>query len=184
MKQINYTHMIIPGLCLLLGGLFFAYQAQWIILFSPFSTQSLEPTQNNIAIKPKSITLYFWKHEKWQKETSSIIWSHNQSSNIKILSNQWFNLMEDEGILDHDIQAMSVIISQNHEAFISLNKYLFHQSDATYHKMMVIEGLLKTLHQNGVKVQSVRFLIHHQPLKDDHLNFNFSWPLTGYIKSQ
>lgn len=183
MKHIPYKQLTLFFTFICAGIIFFAYQQQWIVILMPFSSETLD-TNCSITVQHKKISLYFWKHEKWQKEHSSMIWSSNESNNIKILTNQWFNLMEDEEILDNDIQVMSVIISQNHEAFLSLNKYPFNQSHATYTKLMIIEGLLKSLKINNIKIQSIRFLVHHQPLKDDHLNFNFSWPLSGFLQKQ
>ena len=91
--------------------------------------------------------------------------------------------MEDEKIIDTDIQLLSAIITENKELFLSFNKDLFDKQSATLYKMMIIESLLKTLRENHISVQSVRFLVHHQTMIDDHINFNISWPMNGYIHS-
>ena len=48
---------------------------------------------------------------------------------------------------------------------------------------MRIEGILKTIRENNNAIQTVRFLVHHQPLRDTQLDFSFSWPVQGFCKS-
>jgi hypothetical protein len=45
----------------------------------------------------------------------------------------------------------------------------------------LIEGLLKTLRENDIKIQRIHFLLHHQPLVDYHLDFSHPWPLEGFL---
>ncbi|MDP3788713.1 MAG: hypothetical protein Q8Q60_05365 [Candidatus Chromulinivorax sp.] len=170
-------------LCCILGFLFHAYQKEWIILLLPHQTADIQ-THNQAAdatFTQKKIVLFFWKHEQWHKEHNSVIWSSNITHNVKTITNNWLTLLEDEKIIDNDIQLISAVIGSNKELFLSFNKDLHNTQSSTYAKLMMIHGLLKTMHENKIPVQSVRFLIHHQTLSDDHLNFSVSWPITGYI---
>lgn len=170
-------------LCFFIGLTFHAYQKEWIILLLPHQTddfQNKEETKNT-SFSQKNIMLFFWKHEEWQKEKISIIWSPDLAINIKTITNNWITLLEDEKIIDTDIQVLSTVITQNKELFLSFNKNLFNEQSSTFYKLMITHSLLKTMHENKVPIKSVRFLIHHQIMTDDHLDFLISWPITGYI---
>lgn len=163
------------------GVILYAYQKEWIIIVPPYQTAVYQPEDTHEQLEHRTISLFFFKHNQWSKEDITIIWSSDASYNVKTISNNWFMLLEDEKIIDKDIQVVSAIISPAKELFISLSKEPFNKQDATYIKLMIVQGLLKTLYENKVPVQSVRFLIHHQPLVDDHLNFSISWPLSGFL---
>ncbi len=183
MKKILYTFLTI--FCCIIGFIFHAYQKEWIILLLPHQTTDspllVETEQTTYA--PKKIALFFFKNEKWHTEHNSVIWSSNITENVKTVTNNWLTLLEDEKIIDTDIQLVSTIITKTKELFLSFNKDLFEKQDATFSKLMIIESLLKTLKENKIAVQSVRFLIHHQTMVDDHLNFSISWPITGYLQN-
>ncbi len=183
MNKLFYSLLLI--LSMTIGLLFHAYQKEWIILLLPFQTsdQAILSLPDHNHYEPKKIPLYFFKHEKWHFEETSIIWSSQITENITAITNNWLMLMEDEKIIDTDIQLLSAIITENKELFLSFNKDLFDKQSATLYKMMIIESLLKTLRENHISVQSVRFLVHHQTMIDDHINFNISWPMNGYIHS-
>lgn len=180
----RYIHLIIAtSSCFILGILTFCIQQQWIIFLWPHKTQIIEENSTKNTTEQKQNMLYFWKQNKWNKERTTTLWSATQEQNIQLLVNSWFSLAEDEKLLDKDVQVLSVIISSKQEAFISLNKYPFEKNHATYTKLMIIEGILKTLHHSKIQIQAIRLLVHHQPLHDDHLNFHHSWPITGFTKS-
>lgn len=181
MKMISTTIIIIA--CFAIGLLFHAYQKEWLILLLPHQSAEIDNTfkQINTNFSQKKVILFFWKHEKWQKEHITIIWSNDIAYNIKIITNNWLMLLEDEKLIDTDIQLLSAVITPNKELFLSFNKNLYHPQDSTYKKIMIIHGLLKTISENKIPVQSVRFLIHHQIMVDDHLNFLIPWPINGYM---
>lgn len=166
------------------GFLFYAYQKEWIILLLPNQTvdyQTAQTQKSDVTFTQQKITLFFWKHGQWHKEHTSVIWSSDAAHNIKTITNNWLTLLEDEKIIDTDIQLLSAVITSSKELYVSFNKDLCNAQDSTYTKLMIIHGLLKTIHENKIPVQSVRFLVHHQVLIDDHLNFSIPWPITGYI---
>lgn len=182
MKKILYL-----GCCLILllsGCIFFLYQESWIIMTSPFNTQAENNSslQNNIIYK--TITLYGWQHNAYKKESTEIIYSDNIAQNLKLLLNSWLIFLEDEHITDKQTQIMSVALSHSKvEAFISLNQQPFDTTWSTYNKLTWIESMLKTIREAKIPINSIRLLVHHQPLQDDHLNFDISWPVTGFTQS-
>jgi hypothetical protein len=176
--------IIIMLICLTVGSIFYAYQKEWIILLLPNQTASYEiqDRQNDIpTYTQQKIILYFWKDEQWHTEFNSVIWSSDFAMNSKRIINNWITLLEDEKIIDSDIQLVSAIINSHKEMFLSFNKDIFNMQSSTYTKLMIIHGLLKTIHHNKIPVQSIRLLIHHQIVLDDHLNFSIPWPINGYI---
>ncbi len=179
-----FSFILMLPLSFLLGLAFHAYQKEWIIFLLPHQTTSRPTEVNlpNITYAPEKITVYFFKHERWHSEHNSVIWSSDMAQNVKTTVNNWLALLEDEKIIDTDIQISSAITTINKELFLSFNKDLFDKQDATFSKLMIIESLLKTLRENKIPVQSVRFLVHHQTLVDDHLNFSISWPINGYLQ--
>lgn len=181
MKLIPTVFIIL--LCFIVGFLFHAYNKEWIILLLPHQTADIQSQAqtSETAFTQQKITLFFWKHDQWQKEYTSVIWSPEITHNIKTITNNWLTLLEDEKIIDTDIQLLSTVISSNKELFLSFNKDLCNTQDSTYTKLMIIHGLLKTIYENKIPIQSVRFLVHHQILIDDHLNFSIPWPINGYI---
>ena len=168
--------------CFSFGLSFFIYQKQWIVFLLPFNTTHYKPEIFEQKINRKEVSLFFWKHNEWQTESTTLIWSSDVARNTKLLVNTLLILLEDEQIVNKDIQVVSAAIS-NKEIFLSLNKHLFHQSDATYTKLMIIESILKTIRHNKVPIQSIRFLIHHEPIHDDHFNFEISWPISGFLEN-
>ncbi len=175
--------LVLTVACFIIGLAFHAYQKEWVILLLPHQTADIQ-TQTHIddaTYCQKKIVLFFWKHEQWHKEHNSVIWSSDSTQNVKTVTNNWLTLLEDEKIIDTDMQLLSAVISSNKELFLSFNKDLFNMQSSTYAKLMIVHGLLKTLHENKIPVQSVRFLVHHQILADDHLNFSIPWPITGYL---
>lgn len=182
MKKIIY-----PLCCLVLffiGILFFCYQESWLIIISPFNAQSQQNRSQEHNTTYKTITLYGWQNNAYKTESTEIIYSDHTAQNLKLLLNSWLIFLEDEQITDKQTQVMSVALSHTKsEAFISLNQPPFDQAWSTYRKLMWIESMLKTIRENKISITSVRLLVHHQPLQDDHLNFDISWPLTGFTQS-
>ena len=171
---------------LLFGFVFFLYQESWIILFIPYQTSrqtnKIAPTHTN-----KEIVLWLWNNttQSFQKETTEILYSNDINQNIKLILNSWFLLLEEEGFTDKQINVQTVALcAHDTDAFISLNQYPFDEQASTHQKLMVIQSLLKTLKDNQIPILSIRLLIHHQPLIDEHLNFDISWPIHGYMTTQ
>lgn len=182
MKPISAISLTL--VCFIVGFLFHAYQKEWVILLLPYQTADIETQIQapDATYSQKKIVLFCWKHEQWHKEQSSVIWSSDVAYNVKTITNNWLMMLEDEKLIDTDIQLLSAVITSNKELFLSFNKDLCNLQSSTYAKLMMIHGFLKTIRENKIPVQSVRFLVHHQILIDDHLNFSVPWPITGYLQ--
>jgi hypothetical protein len=181
MQKMNFKKevIILSIIFFSLSVAFFAYQESWIIFIVPHKK---EVVQLSAETKPAEAVLYFWKYEKWNFEKVSYIKSSDQAQNIKNLAHLYFRLLDDEAVIHNDVSVNSVVLHKNKQiAFISCNQSPFNAQDHTKTKLMIIEGLLKTLRDNNVSTSSIQFLINHQPLTDDHLDFTIPWPLTGYL---
>ena len=180
----NFIYLTFCILLIILGTIFFLYQESWIIITSPFLRQETINSQVQEQTTYKTVMLYGWKNNNYKTESTEIIYSNNISKNINFLLNSWLLFLEDEHITEKQTQVMSVALSNSkQEAFISLNQQPFDIESSTYDKLMWVESLLKTIRENKISISAIRLLVHHQPLQDDHLNFDISWPIAGFIQN-
>lgn len=183
MKQIHLQISVCIVACLL-GLLLFLYQDSWIIITSPFSNSNQQQETHQQTTTTKPVTLYALVNGKTKQETTTIVYSQNIAENIKHLLNAWILFIEDEHLINQENKIISVALSPSkQDAFICFNQYPFETSWSTYRKLMLIESLLKTLRENNIPIKAIRLLVQHQPLIDDHLNFNVSWPIIGFLKA-
>lgn len=164
---------------LAISFIFFAYQESWIIFMMPHKKEVI---QLSTEIKPAEALLSFWKHGKWNFEKVSYIKSSDPAQNIKTIAHLYFRLLDDEEIIHNDVEVNSVVLHRNKQiAFISCNQSPFNNQDHTKIKLMIIEGVLKTLRENNISIPLIQFLTNHQPIIDDHLDFTIPWPIKGYL---
>lgn len=176
---------LISGITCMLGMCMFAYFNQWIIIRLPF-TSSSDTYQYSSAtnIKKKQITLFFWKHNRWQQESTEIVWHNEKNAQLYHLVTAWLSLLEDESLIQGEIFLQSVLISaSSQEAYLSFDRDFLPQQDPLFNKWMLIESLLKTISYNGIGITHVRFLIQHTPYVDYHLDFSNAWPIGGFLSS-
>lgn len=175
------TLILISCSCALIGALLFAFSQGWIIIQSPSSTKTVPTTSG--AITKKKVTLYYWHHNSWKRESVDLLWADSAAQTLEYLANAWLTLLDEENIMPKKIIVQSVLMTQSGHAYISFDRYPFEKEHATTHdKLLWIEGLLKTIRENGINIQSVQFLVNHQPLNDPHLDFSNPWPLRGFLE--
>lgn len=177
----NKFILILTSIALLgLGALFFLHQESWIIVSLPCTT--FTPAKPTVKIKSEEVTVWFYKNGSFHKETTEIIFSDDSAQTLKHLINNWFALLEEEGITDKQITVQSVALaSSGQEAFINLHQQPFDKQASTHAKLMLVESLLKTINGAKLGITNIRLLVHHQSLHDDQLNFDVSWPIQGYL---
>ena len=175
----NLKLIIISFLLLFCGVLFFLQQESWIII--NFSTPKSFIKKNNVSIQPKETPIWIFANGTFKKETAEIIFSNDHAQTIKMLINSWLTTLEEENITDKQITVQSVILSPSgQDAFICLTETPLNKQTSTHTKLMVIESMLKTLKDAKLGITNIRLLVHHQPMQDPHLNFDISWPVTGF----
>jgi hypothetical protein len=173
--------IIIMSIALLLCGILFFLHQESLIIIS-FSTPSAIMKKNNINIQPKETPLWIFTHGTFKKESTEIIFSNDHAQTIKLLLNSWLATLEEENIIDKHITVQSVILAPSgQDAFVCLTESPLSKQASTHAKLMLIESMLKTLKDANLSIFNIRLLVHHKPMQDAHLNFDISWPITGYM---
>jgi hypothetical protein len=92
---------------------------------------------------------------------------------------------DEEQIMKEKICLQSVSLAINErDAVISFDRVPFNDQSSCFEKWMWVEGLLKTIKESGLILQSIRFLVHHQELVDTHLDFSNPWPGNGLLNAK
>lgn len=181
-KSIIFVFTII---CCFIGTIFFLMQRKWLIIQWTFNTESNETTlaQKETVLK-KDITFYWWKHEKLHHEKATHIWRRDQNAeNIKQVINNWLGYLKGEKIIDPVIAIDSVVLSPTEQdAYVSFNQAFSWKEWSIYKKWHLIEGLCKTIKSTNLPIKNVSFLVNHEPLHDDHLDFTHPWTIDGFIE--
>lgn len=172
---------LICSLALSVAAVLFAISQQWIIFRLPHVHTQNTPEQ---VITKQQVTLWYVHQNQWKNEKTELLWSSNVSENISQLISSLLLIFEEEQLLDKKTTVQSVTLSSDHmTAFISFDRAPLAKQASIYAKWMMIETMLKTVRENGIKIQNIQFLTNHQPMQDAHLDFSNRWPLAGFIAS-
>lgn len=140
--------------------------------------------QNKTNFAKKNITLFFWQNEQWQSEKNEILWEQDCASNLNNLVQNWLVLLKEEQMTKDKINLQVALVSQSSQtAYLSFDQPLFSNNTSTYHKLLIIESLLKTIRTNQTGIQAVQFLVQHQIMQDAQLDFTLAWPINGFLKN-
>lgn len=171
------------------GSLYFAYSQGWIIIHYPSYKTQVKQTEINLKAEKKQVRLLFWHNNKWLSESVEILITQNPAQTLQHLINNWLNLLDEEQFMQKKVTLQSALIRSDNrnshidEAYLSFDRNPFDEESSTYQKLMWVESLLKTIRENGIVLQKIRFLVHHQIMQDNHLDFSNAWPLAGFLKS-
>ncbi|MBA2307383.1 hypothetical protein H0W26_04590 [Candidatus Dependentiae bacterium] len=161
------------------GFLFYALYNDYIIIRLPSRGGIM--IYEHPPVKRKNATFFYWHQGKLAFEEKMILSSTDMVFALTELVTHWLATVEQEGASVRRVNLDTVLLDRSGtEAFISFDRSPFIASQSTFQKLMWIEGLLKTLNEAGLSVHKVRFLMKSKPLVDPHLDFNHSYPLTGY----
>lgn len=174
---------LLLGVVVMVGAfIYFSYNQQWLLICWPIKKQE-NNAENKQPITKKIIKKIFWNHNHWDSEEGELLWSNNGAENIKQLLSNWLIVLDEEKIMEKKVSIQSVVIdASGQEAFISLDRNPFDKKQSTYAKLLWVEGLFKTVRENGIKIQWIQLLVHHKPLVDYHLDFSNPWPLQGFFE--
>jgi len=181
----TYSYRTIISSGALIAGLIFYGVYHELVVVSIMPLRSMKTFSPNISMKKKVVKLIFWHEEAWHTEDVDVIWSDtNMVHNIHLIINRWLSVLDEEKVMDKKVTLQSVILSpSSREAFLSFDRNPLKFEDAAYVKLMWCEGLLKTIRDNGIPIESLRFLVHHAPLDDEHIDLAFSWPISGFLNT-
>ncbi len=178
------TYYLFSGLSLLGGCLFFAYMQEWIILRIPYQPNESKEACHNLEGNhtKKKVKLSYWHKGKWHTEQQELIWSNDKTATIHYLINSLLTLLDEEMVMDKKVTLQTVLLaSADNEAYLSFDQNPLPTESSTFAQWMWIEGVLKTIRDNGIALRTIHFLVHHQPLSNDHLDFGQGWPLAGFL---
>ncbi|MFC1845679.1 hypothetical protein ACFLX2_00970 [Candidatus Dependentiae bacterium] len=186
MKSINL--ILLSLLSLIVGALYLALSQGWILFHYPSYKTQTEQTSANLRAEKKQVKLIFWHQNKWQSESVEILVTQDPAQTLQHLVNNWLSLLDEEQLMKKKVTLQSALIRSDNrtssidEAYLSFDRNPFDEKSSTHEKWMWIESLLKTIRENGIALQSVRFLVHHQIMQDNHLDFSNPWALAGFLK--
>jgi hypothetical protein len=166
--------IILLCICGLGGIIFFLIQRNWLIVqFTYTPSVASQHTQQNLTSK-KSIKIFYWKKGSWHHEEASIVWDEqNPTQTLQQLVKQWLTTLSDEQLIPSSCILESIALSSpGSEAYLSFDRSFFLPEQSIIKKWYIIEGLFKTLHHAGLRLTSMMFLVHDQPMVDDHIEFS------------
>lgn len=179
MRSTNYLKIGLSALGL--GLLLCAWQQEWISFRAPWAPKLAAQISTNASQK-KNVTLYYWQHDNWQRETRELLWQSQPVKDLKHLVALWLEFLISEQLITHKVALQSALIDeQSQTLYLSFDRELFSAAQTTPAKLMLIEGLLKTLRDSQPTITQVYFFLQHQPLPDRQLDFSTSWPITGFM---
>ena len=164
----------------LFGFVLYALNAGWVVVRLP-GLSNLALTMHKPAIK-RQVDLFFWNHATWQQEQVEMVWPSDLGESVQNLVSRWFVLAQQEGLVCQRVLVQSCACNGvGHVAYVSLDCVPFSPEGSIFEKMMILEGILKTVAAAGCPLSGMQFLVHHQPIIDPHLDLSYPWPLTGFV---
>ena len=70
------------------------------------------------------------------------------------------------------------------DVFLSFDQIPFLRDWSIFNKLSFVESLLKTIYKANLGIQKITFLVDHQVMEDDHLDFSKSWPVDGFLENE
>ena len=178
-KQIISAVSIAAFIC---GALLLSFKAGWLIIRYPSYRHDIAQQKATLHVKRTPVIFHYFKDNNWHTENSELLWGQDVAYNIQYLINSWLSFLDEEHLMKKKITVATVLLSSTgSDAYISFDRNPLNKEASAYAKWMWIEGLLKTLRDQGIKVPNIHFLVHHQPLTDTHLDFSNPWPIQGYL---
>jgi len=174
--------VIVISVCFLFGFFFFAFYNGLIILRYPSYRAEVEQFIENMKVDKKKVFLFYRNKKKWNKEKVYLLWTNDKAKNIEYLINSWLTLLDEERVMKKRVSLQTVLLASSlQKAYLSFDRNPFSSDSPTHEKWMWVEGLLKTLRENDIDLQTVYFLVHHQIMDDYHLDFSNPWPICGFL---
>ena len=169
-------------LFLCVGFIFFMIQRKWIIIQLPFGQTSLQNSDEQTAEKIVA-KIYFYQDSKWRNEEVVLIGANkDKATKVKQLVKNWLSILKEEHIVPLYVNLESVALSSTGaDVYLSFDRNIFHPNVVIIKKWMIIEGLLKTLVDASLSLQTIQFFVHHKPMEDEHIDFMQPLPVQQFL---
>ena len=176
------NYLILSGITLCIGMIFYGLYNDLIIIHLPIKKGAV--AINLGSAKSKTIKLAYPQGDELLIEEKEIVITNNLQRTLNDVIHSWLSLLEEEQLLQKKATIQSILLdTSGTEAFISFDRNILEKNQSAYHKLLLVESLLKTLRENDILLKTVRLLVNSKPLNDPHLDFSHSWPITGYLAS-
>jgi len=167
-----------------LGIGFFLLKRNWIILHWVPGYNLSEDVSGVLGkkIAPKrTVALYYWKEGSLKKELVSFVWLSSKAESLKLLVGNWLTFVYEERILGKKVGVDSVALSiSEQEVYISFDQILFLREWSIHRKWQLLDSLCRTISASGLGIAKLIFLVGHESMVDDHLDFSQPWPVDGF----
>lgn len=170
-----------------IGALFFLIQRKWLIIQWTFNAESNETAlAKKETVLKKELTFYWWAKERLHQEKAPLIWRHDKNDeNIKQTVNTWLKYLKGEKLIEQSITIDSVVLSPSEQdAYLSFNQSFNWKEWSIHRKWMLIDCLCKTLKSSDIPLKTISILVNHEPMVDDHLDFDHPWSIDGFTEEQ
>lgn len=168
---------------LITGILFFLFYRDILIVkffWNKKNTAILSDSRESFYAR-KEVKLFYFKNDSIQFEVKKLVWFNKKQDILKHLVNSWLSFLQEERIIKKKINLDSVSLDKTGQlVYLSFDKPLFETDWSVFNKWSFIESLLKTIRESGIKINEIYFLVNHKKMQDDHLDFSFAWPASGF----
>lgn len=181
-SPINHTTLLIKiaVACTILGLVVASLMRGWIIIQLPtrFTSQQAAATAEQ-----RTCALWLSTAQGWHKEEESCVWPHDTAAALQNLMSSWVTLVNEEKIVTQPLQLASVLVSDEHIAYVSFEQTPFSPEQSTKSRWLFVESLLRTIKENLPQITSVMLLVKHKPLVDRCLDVAKPWPIQGFLEA-
>lgn len=180
-KRLVYT-IALACIATAASGFFFCFYHNLITITLRAPGFNKRALVSSPPVGKKRITLWYWHKQELKHEEKELLWASRITENAASVIRSWLTLLDEEEILLKSVTLQSIATdAYDQELFISLDRSPFDPESSTYDAYMLMESLLKSLRSADIALQSVRMLVDHAPLQDNHLDFSQPWPCQGFL---
>lgn len=158
---------------LLLGFLFFLVHRQWIV-FRWIPSFSIERASSDGKTFHKKVSMFYWKEGRRIDEPIEVIWNNSIIETTLDLVGSWLSFVYQERLIHKHVLIQDVAVSAQ-DIFVSFDQPLFERDWSINKKWQLLDGLFRTIVRSGLDVKTITFLVNHEKMNDDHLDFSQPW---------
>jgi hypothetical protein len=175
MNKILYSLLAINAL--IAGMLWYAWLHEWFIITYPHMTHN---AQQQTYIK-KRVALYYPQSDSVRSEYQELVYTADTATYLKNIVTAWLTAMHQEGIITKKITVSVCLGCAQQEAYVSFSDAFLPTQDSLFHQCLLIEGLLKSIREQISSLYKIHFLVNHEPMPHDQLDFTHPWLMNGYL---
>ncbi|HEV2916495.1 MAG TPA: hypothetical protein VGW78_02005 [Candidatus Babeliales bacterium] len=177
--KIHY-YVLLCVISIVVGVGIFCISHELIVIYIPKYSLSTY----NKSTPTRTMKLYYWQEGIWHEQVIDSLAFSDIQEYITTLLSAWLVMMHEEQLFPYPIGLQSVLCSVHGDTvYLSFNGTFIQRNKSTYHNLMLVESLLRTLRENNIDaIRYCRFLVNHTPMIDTYFDFSQPWPIEGFIK--